>query len=594
MMQIPDEIHGLIFRFSEGGLSEAEAERLSAWITASPGHARHFYRVFAEERALAIALGGRQIKAGHNAEAGAADNNSVLDALADMEANAPIQGLADLTARLESDHEPVAFRIQPVSKSNGPRVIVIPRLAATAALAAMVLLGIWAAYSIFDRADPTPAQNPPLAVQPEAPAEVLAHLRSSADAVVRTAAGTPVRGPMIGGEYRVDEGLVGIEMASGVRLVIEGPARLVLEGPNAARLDQGKLVATVPPVAWGFTVNTPTARIVDYGTVFGVHADDLIGTEIHVFEGEVRAAVRSDEDGAIPGAFISLLANEAAAVDAMATAIRPIAFAATGFERDVVKWLDMVDIVAGGDGTTGRRDIGLNPVTGGYLANLQGTYDFISTQSDGSLRVVHDNPLLKGIFIPDVDGQLDRLPNGFELPPLPPSNGQSYGLVWCGGESTNNATDHAAVIPVKLGATDFAKPGHQALTMHTNVGLVLDLDAIRAAHPGYDIRSIRATVGNSAVPNVPVTPGTDRDFRSDFLVLLDDSIQRHLIFQLATPQDQRYAELDLAIAPEHRYLTLVSHDGDGSNYIDWVIVGDPVLVLEPAVANSTGAGPIAP
>jgi hypothetical protein len=48
----------------------------------------------------------------------------------------------------------------------------------------------------------------------------------------------------------------------------------------------GHLSAQVPPAAIGFTVETPTAKIVDLGTEFGVSAN-ATASEVHVFKGEV-------------------------------------------------------------------------------------------------------------------------------------------------------------------------------------------------------------------------------------------------------------------------------------------------------------------
>ncbi len=74
---------------------------------------------------------------------------------------------------------------------------------------------------------------------------------------------------------------------SGVRLVLEGPANLRLDSSNAAFLTSGRLVAHVPESGWGFRVDTPTSRLVDRGTDFGVIAEDSGATEVHVFRGQV-------------------------------------------------------------------------------------------------------------------------------------------------------------------------------------------------------------------------------------------------------------------------------------------------------------------
>jgi len=60
-------------------------------------------------------------------------------------------------------------------------------------------------------------------------------------------------------------------------------------------VEEGKLTAFVPPSAKGFTVMTPVAEVVDYGTEFGVTVDKSGETETSVFKGEVDFRAVADE-----------------------------------------------------------------------------------------------------------------------------------------------------------------------------------------------------------------------------------------------------------------------------------------------------------
>ena len=84
---------------------------------------------------------------------------------------------------------------------------------------------------------------------------------------------------------------------SGARVVVEGPAALTILGENSGRLHRGVLSADVPSGAIGFSIETPSGRVVDRSTRFGVAVVDADRTEVEVFEGEVSASVggrRSD------------------------------------------------------------------------------------------------------------------------------------------------------------------------------------------------------------------------------------------------------------------------------------------------------------
>jgi hypothetical protein len=81
-------------------------------------------------------------------------------------------------------------------------------------------------------------------------------------------------------------GVAAITFHSGARIVVEGPIACTILHDNAVRLSSGKLVAHVSPRAKGFTVETPFASIVDYGTEFGVEVERE-RVDAHVFEGEI-------------------------------------------------------------------------------------------------------------------------------------------------------------------------------------------------------------------------------------------------------------------------------------------------------------------
>ncbi len=94
-----------------------------------------------------------------------------------------------------------------------------------------------------------------------------------------------------GGMLQLDSGLAEITFTSGARAILAGPAKLETTGPNSARLLAGNLVASVPPEATGFRVDTPTTTIIDIGTEFGMHVGDDGVAEIQVFRGEVDVEV---------------------------------------------------------------------------------------------------------------------------------------------------------------------------------------------------------------------------------------------------------------------------------------------------------------
>jgi hypothetical protein len=90
------------------------------------------------------------------------------------------------------------------------------------------------------------------------------------------------------GRLRLQSGFAQIEFYSGATVILEGPADFQLISPMEAYCARGKLRATVPPQAQGFTISSPKLDLVDRGTEFGLQVDGAERTEVHVFQGKVE------------------------------------------------------------------------------------------------------------------------------------------------------------------------------------------------------------------------------------------------------------------------------------------------------------------
>ena len=77
---------------------------------------------------------------------------------------------------------------------------------------------------------------------------------------------------------------------------IEAPAQFDAVSGDRLLLHSGRLSASVPPEGVGFTVDTPDAKVIDFGTEFSVDVESS-AREVHVFEGLVRVQPRSLKDG---------------------------------------------------------------------------------------------------------------------------------------------------------------------------------------------------------------------------------------------------------------------------------------------------------
>ena len=258
----------------------------------------------------------------------------------------------------------------------------------------------------------------------------------------------------LGRKYALSAGLLEITYRSGAKLILEGPCTYQVESRTGGYLELGKLTAKIERREEGrvkrersevkgqksenssliprpsyFVVKTPTAVVTDLGTEFGVEVSKEGNTTSCVFRGSVKVQIVDDKLGANrrpvgTGAggegSVVLRANESARVEKSKDSAVPGLFvggkvgATPKFVRRLYeppKLLDLLDIVAGGDGTGRRRECGIDPATG-----KQDTW-FLSGQrkDDHGYHPVGWHPFIDGVFIPYVPTSLPPQPQDVQL-----------------------------------------------------------------------------------------------------------------------------------------------------------------------------------
>ncbi|MEI6644500.1 MAG: LamG-like jellyroll fold domain-containing protein [bacterium] len=90
------------------------------------------------------------------------------------------------------------------------------------------------------------------------------------------------------GTVQLVQGLCEIEFDSGARMILEGPSVLEIQSRDRAFLRTGAVTCMVPKKAIGFVVQTPSSRVVDFGTEFGIRAEESGASQVHTFTGLVK------------------------------------------------------------------------------------------------------------------------------------------------------------------------------------------------------------------------------------------------------------------------------------------------------------------
>lgn len=98
----------------------------------------------------------------------------------------------------------------------------------------------------------------------------------------------------------LNQGVAELELPSGVKAIIEGPATFRLTGKNRLDLAGGHSWFLVPPGAEGFTVTTPRFEVVDLGTEFGIDLREDLPASVHVLAGKVEARATTGHQERLP------------------------------------------------------------------------------------------------------------------------------------------------------------------------------------------------------------------------------------------------------------------------------------------------------
>jgi len=344
----------LIDAYVDETLTPEQGAALNAWVKQDPANARRFVKATWLHRQVYDRLHVRDLQQIQDVSVPAdgldsldrlhaGDSGAVLAKLLELEQGADDSGIVDLTEELKRRElerkrraSATASAVRRGAHPGGAetaRVLVIPKVLVYSAVAAVVLglLSVVYVAGWIDRpaeTDPV-VENPPAEVVPDpggvAPAlpPVVAELVRGdglvwADRSQSTLPGTALRRGFI----VIEQGIAQVRFQSGAVATFRAPAVIELRGDNRMALNKGAMVAHVPEQAYGFTVDTPTMRVVDLGTEFGVTAEETGDSAVQVFVGEVTAAA-FDPTGQL-GTAISLKSRTGVAVDAQTRAGRDV------------------------------------------------------------------------------------------------------------------------------------------------------------------------------------------------------------------------------------------------------------------------------
>jgi hypothetical protein len=398
----------------------------------------------------------------------------------------------------------------------------------------------------------------------------------------------------VGDQLHLRSGLAHLEFYSGARIILQGPSKFTPTGPAGGTLESGRLTGKVDDGK--FWLTTPTAKVIDLGTEFGVTVGPTTDTDVCVFDGEIQvrpgASPRDEQEHPAEGYHLTRgmsvrVAATGKVSDGMDAGVEyetytrsfPLPTASNPSE------LDLVDIVCGGNGQSARLAAAIDPLTGEW--DKRPWNNALGPGTRHGDRLFHAagwHPFIDGTFVPNQFGepsQVDTLGGTITLPKM--RGHYTWGPIWARravrtieldkklefwGTQTNRAiTDRLS--RCRLGG----------IGIHASVGITFDLQTIATNH-SKQIRSVKGILTNleNSQTHNPEWANSNPPPKADFLVFVDGK-KRYEVLDFARNIEGEPFEVNLS--PRDRFLTFITTDGGDSNRYDHMVLIDPMLEIDP-------------
>ncbi|MBN2512257.1 MAG: NPCBM/NEW2 domain-containing protein, partial [Sedimentisphaerales bacterium] len=381
------------------------------------------------------------------------------------------------------------------------------------------------------------------------------------------------------GFYSLLSGYLRMQFDSGAEAVIEGPSVFRCNSANTLFLEQGKVFVKVAPGQEGFVVRTPSAKITDLGTQFGVYVRPGGLVEVQMIEG--KALVEYDGGAAGKEAFV-LSAQKALSIDPGTHTCETIDyddhyFARTINSQESIIWrgesLNLADIAGGGNGfDTGTINHSIDLITG----KIEGDTHVMRVPGPGKFIQTSHVPYVDGIFVPDGgEGLVQISSTGLVYQNCPDTDGQYSWDIHYGLYDVDTPSKRRSFI---LNDKEVSLAACPTFCLHANAGITFDLLEIRQALHGAKTHSFTAYCGIDKEVLEHEKRFRKSRTKADIAVLVDGVV---VFEKKALDLSDNFIPVNIRFKEDARFLTLVSTNADNkeTSYLSWVLWADPTIHL---------------
>jgi hypothetical protein len=398
----------------------------------------------------------------------------------------------------------------------------------------------------------------------------------------------------IGDQLQLRSGLAHLEFYSGASIILQGPCKFTPTGRARGELASGRLTGKVD--GGKFWLTTPTAKVIDLGTEFGVTVGPTSDTDVCVFDGEVqvRPDVNKQDNQQASSEAYNLTQGMSVRVAATGKVSDGL-YAGVEYESYTRNFpapagsnpgeLDLVDIVCGGNGQGARLAAAIDPLTGQW--DRRPWNNSLGPGTRHGDRIFHAadwHPFIDGTFVPNQYGEPSRVDTVGGTIVLPKDRGHyTWGPIWArravkDKTQMDRSADSwgAQTYPVITERLSRCRLG--GIGIHSSVGITFDLHAIGKVHPG-EINRFQGAFANleNSKDHNPEWANANPPPTADFRVFVDGQMRFE---KLDFARNLEGVPFDVDLSSGDRFLTLISTDGGNSNRYDHVVIIDPVLELE--------------
>jgi hypothetical protein len=524
-IHLQKELHDLLVSSLDGSITDTQTKRLNE-IMDNDVQARRYCIDF---YFLATSMKRPELYIGNNSSDASSESQQQFKDLQEF-------ARYEIAAEIIKAPQPVPSEvvIEDVKPKQANRKINKPSLVTTLILAAaMILLFVWARFT-------------PISADKE-----VATLSDSLNAEWSS----PDR--KMEGEKRLSEGFKGSLTKGFTKLLFDNHASVVIEAPadfqivsgNQITLRRGRLYATVPQKAIGFTVTTRNSRIIDLGTEFGVEANFDDTTELHVLRGKTTLVSGDKNETSL-----LVTAGQAKRISGLTAVISDISANSKKFVHDInssnqLIWrggnLELASLIAGGNGFNAPvSNRGLDPGNGNFTTTILEKNRYITT----GYVPVPESPFIDGVFVPNGPAVITSRGHLFQCPKTRGIFTHEIAAFYEFPDTTITTAEPPVFNGIQYGTKEAP-----ALLLHSNIGITFNLQTIRKILPNTRIKSFKAWGGLAEI-----TDFKDSRPDIDFWVLVDGQ-KKYEKINLKMEDGAITFEIDLN--DQDQFLTLIVTDG---------------------------------